>query len=305
MKNLLFILFFLTGMINASWAQYTPIPLYDPPAPGNKDVEVEEEKTEPGEGAAHLSKVTHPELWHFPASEDSVRPAVIICPGGGYRYQAYDHEGKQVAEWLSSLGYQAFVLKYRLPDEELFTDASYIPLMDARQAIQTVRQQAGKLGVDPNAIGIMGFSAGGHLAASASVLFDEEIPFAPFGPEVRPDFSVLIYPVISMKDKYTHGGSKKELIGENPPPQLETFFSTEKHINTSTPPAFILHAEDDEAVDPENTKLYARALREHQIEVEEIIIPEGGHGFGFREDSEAFEWTQHLARWLEENFSSK
>lgn len=302
MQKLLIIFLILSGMMQTSKGQYTPVPIYDPPAPGSKDVEVEETRTSSENGTATLTDVTKPELWYFAASEDTTHPAIIICPGGGYQYQAYEHEGTEVAKWLASLGYHAFVLKYRLPDEKLFTDAPYIPLADARQAILTVRQQSEKFGVDPSQIGIMGFSAGGHLAATASVLFDKKIPFAQTGPEVRPDFSILIYPVISMSNEFTHQGSKQALLGKEPTPEMVNFFSAEKQITSATPPTFILHAQDDQGVPPSNTRIYAKALRKHDVEVEEIILPEGGHGFGFRKENPAFQWTELLEKWLKKRF---
>ncbi|MFW5754405.1 MAG: alpha/beta hydrolase [Marinilabiliaceae bacterium] len=300
MRQFLILFLIISGMMQTSAGQYTPVPLYDPPAPGSKDVEVEERRTSSENGTPTLKDVTKPEMWHFASRGDTVRPAVIICPGGGYKAQAYEHEGTDVAEWLASLGYHAFVLKYRLPDEELFTDAPYIPLADARQAILTIRQQSEKFGVDKSKIGIMGFSAGGHLAATASVLFDKKIPFAQTGPQVRPDFSILIYPVITMSEDFTHQGSKEALLGNAPSPEMENLFSAEKQVGSATPPTFILHAGDDEGVHPRNTRVYAEALRKHDVEVEEIILPAGGHGFGFKKESPAFVWTDQLETWLKE-----
>jgi acetyl esterase/lipase len=274
MPQLLFSFILLTFMLNTS-AQYTSIPLYDCPTPGNKDVESEEIRTTSESGSAILTNVTNPELWHFAPASDTIAPAIIICPGGGYRYQAYDHEGIQVAQWLSDLGYHAFVLKYRLPDETLFVDATYMPLADARQAILTVRRQAEDLGIDPKKTGIMGFSAGGHLAASASVLFEHKIPFSVFGPEVRPDFSILVYPVISMTDALTHNGSRDALLGADHTPKLVNLFSLENQVTQSAPPTFIIHAADDHSVSPDNTKAFANALRSNNIPVKEIILPNG------------------------------
>jgi len=300
MKKSLIIFLIFSGMMQTSAGQHTPVPIYDPPAPGCKDVEVEETRSSSENGTPTLTDVTHPEMWYFEAPGDTILPAVIICPGGGYQVQAYKHEGTEVAEWLNSLGYHAFVLKYRLPNEELFTDAPYIPLADAREAILTVRQQADQFGVDPSKIGIMGFSAGGHLAATASVLFDKKIPFAQTGPQVRPDFSILIYPVISMSEDFTHQGSKEALLGNTPPPEMEQLFSAEKQVSSATPPTFILHAGDDEVVPPQNTRVYADALRKNDVDVTEIILPAGGHGFGFKKESPAFIWTEHLEKWLKE-----
>ncbi len=290
----------MTFFVLNTQAQKAIIPLYEDTIPGNKITGIKEKRDNSKSGSAVISNITEPELWWFPARTDTARPAIIICPGGGYRYEAYEHEGKQVAEWLSDMGYQAFVLKYRLPDENLFSEATYIPLADARQAIALVRKMAKSLGTNPKKVGIMGFSAGGHLAASASTLFNHEIPYAKTGDLVRPDFSILIYPVISMTDELTHKGSREALLGNNPSQKLIDLFSLEKQVSEETPPTFILHAADDRAVPADNTRTYAKALRQKNVNVKEIILPEGGHGFGFREESPAFEWTTHLAEWLHE-----
>lgn len=292
------IFMFMTIFVLNTQAQDAIIPLFEDSIPGNKVSGTKEKWDSSKSGSPLISNITEPELWWFPARTDTARPAIIICPGGGYRYEAYEHEGKQVARWLSDLGYQAFVLKYRLPDENLFSEAPYIPLADARQAIALVRKMAKSLGTNPEKIGIMGFSAGGHLAASASALFNQEIPYANAGDLVRPDFSILIYPVISMTDERTHQGSREALLGNNPSQKMIDLFSLEKQVSEETPPTFILHAADDRAVPAGNTTTYAKALREKNVNVKEIILPEGGHGFGFRKESPAFEWTTHLAEWL-------
>ncbi len=303
MKKIIFTFIFLSTILYAS-GQYTPIPLYDAPAPGYKDVQIKEKVSTSESGSKMVTNVTEPELWHFSAENDSVRPAVIICPGGGYRYQAFEHEGTDVAEWLVSQGFHAFVLKYRLPDENLFTDAEFIPLIDARQAILKVREKAEELNVDAGKTGIMGFSAGGHLAASASTLFDKKIPYSISGPEVRPDFSILVYPVISMTDSLTHSGSKAALLGTNPNPELVELFTLEKQVTRANPPTLIVNASDDESVIPDNTILFSDELKKHQVPVEVVILPKGGHGFGFRESSPAFEWTARLEKWLEDNIKT-
>jgi acetyl esterase/lipase len=301
MCKILFFFIMTSGLLVGLKAQNAIIPLYTEIPPGNKDIEVQEKWATSGSGSATVTQVTIPELWQFSDGDESPKPAIIICPGGGYRYEAYEHEGKQVAQWLSELGFQAFVLKYRLPDEDLFENSTYVPLADARNAIALIRKDAKKLGVNPHKVGIMGFSAGGHLAGSASVLFNHKIPYCASGKKVRPDFSILIYPVISMTDSLTHKGSKDALLGPNASQKMIDLFSLEKQVTSATPPTFILHAVDDRAVPPENTINYAKALREYDIPVREIILPEGGHGFGFRKESPAFEWTEHLAQWLNEN----
>ncbi len=299
MKHLTTTLLMLTTIMYVN-AQYQTIPLWESTPPGNKNVQATEERMAPEGGFKILTKVTSPELWWFPSTTEGARPAVIICPGGGYGVEAYEHEGTQVAEWLTSLGYHAFVLKYRLPDETLFAKATYIPLADARKAILLVREKATEMKVNPDCVGIMGFSAGGHLAGSASTLFDVEIPYIESGSRVRPDFSILIYPVISMHDGLTHGGSKKALLGENPDPELVRVFSLEEQVTRETPPTFILHAADDKGVSVENTLQYAEALQNNKVPVKKIILPEGGHGFGYRKESPAFIWTEYLSTWLRE-----
>jgi acetyl esterase/lipase len=146
----------------------------------------------------------------------------------------------------------------------------------------------------------MGFSAGGHLAGSASTLFDVDIPYIKSGSRMRPDFSILIYPVISMRDGLTHSGSKKALLGENPDPELVRLFSLENQVTPDTPPTFILHAGDDESVSVENTMYYAEALQKNKVPVKKIIVPHGGHGFGYRKESPAFNWTGYLSSWLKD-----
>ena len=299
MKLLLWIA--MTTLAFNTLAQDAVFPLYEGSIPGNKATDVEEIRKASGSGSPVLTNVTKPELWWYSAGTETAKPAVIICPGGGYHYEAYEHEGKQVAQWLAGLGYQAFVLKYRLPDEKLFDQATFIPMADTRQAILTVRKMARSVGVNPNKVGIMGFSAGGHLAASASTLFNKKIPFAKRGKAVRPDFSVLIYPVISMTDELTHKGSKKALIGENPSSEMAELFSLEKQVSPKTPPTFILHASDDKTVPVGNTTSYAQALEDNNVPVKKIILPRGGHGFVFKKDSPAFQWTDHLAKWMDNN----
>jgi len=290
----------MSAIFNSS-AQYKTINLYDGPAPGSKNIKTKEIRTISDYGSPVLYNVTEPELWHFSAKGIGNKPAIIICPGGGYKVEAYVHEGIQVAEWLSELGYQTFVLKYRLPEDSLFSESSYVSLADARRAIALVRVKASELNVNPAKIGIMGFSAGGHLAASASTLFNQSVPLSQEKKKVRPDFSILVYPVISLDNAITHQGSKEALLGENPPEELKQLFSLEKQVTADTPPTIIFHAKDDDGVPVENTIEYARSLRENNVSVKEVLLDEGGHGFGFRKESPAFIWTEYLEEWLKAN----
>jgi acetyl esterase/lipase len=213
-------------------------------------------------------------------------PAVIICPGGGYTNLASNHEGRQVANYFNSLGMAAFVLRYRLGPRYHHP----IELGDARRAIQTVRSHASEWRLDPARIGIMGFSAGGHLAMTASTQFDAGS---------RPDFTILGYPVISMVEPWTHQGSKNNLLGNNPDPDLAKSLSGELAVTRDTPPTFLFHTNADTAVPPENSVHYYLALRKSGVPAEMHIFEKGPHGVGLANDDAALsEWSKLLANWL-------
>ena len=281
-----------TGMLS----QQKTINLWEGKVPDNKDVQVEEYNQN-----NRISKVTVPQLYHYPIKSKKQKPAVVIIPGGGYVREAIDHEGFMAAEWFNSMGFEAFVLKYRLPDESLFENSSYVPLMDAQQAIYLVKSKAKEWNIDVNNVGVIGFSAGGHLAASVSTLFMSPIYDERFSEEVRPDFSVLMYPVISMDDACTHKGSKKNLLGENPSKESVEFFSLENRVSEQTPITLLVHSIDDGAVPVENTDRYAKNLHDKGGNVTKVILPEGGHGFGFDPKRPVAYWTQYLEVWLKAN----
>lgn len=245
--------------------------------------------------------VTDPSLDMYPApAENSAGTAVIICPGGGYWGIAIGHEGKAVAQWLNSLGITAFVLKYRLPDDAIMEDKSIGPLQDAQEAIRTVRRNAKEWGILPNKIGIMGFSAGGHLAASASTHYNEKLNEFGDATSARPDFSLLIYPVISMDETITHMGSRVNLLGGNPSEEKARHFSNELQVNGQTPPAFLVHSIDDNTVPVLNSINYALALQKHEVPCELHIYQTGGHGYGLgRSDNTESSWPDACRKWLE------
>lgn len=234
-------------------------------------------KDELGNGG-RIVRVSVPELTvYFPEKTTANQMAILICPGGGYGILAIQHEGHEVAKWYSDRGYVAAVLKYRLPDDELLHQVWEVPLADAKQGIKRIRVHAKEWGIDPGKVGVLGFSAGGHLAASLSVhgepAKDNEV-------SSQPDFSVLIYPVISMDTAITHQGSRKNLVGEKLGSAWEDFYSTEKQVNAATPPAFLVHSWDDKGVVPENSIRYARALKSMGTKVELHLFEKGGHGYG-------------------------
>ena len=251
-------------------------------------------------------KITVPQLYHYPSKvQGDKKPAIIVIPGGGYVREAFNHEGFMAGEWFSDKGVETFVLKYRLPDRELVENASYVPLMDAQQAIYWVRKNADKYGVDPNNIGVIGFSAGGHLAASASTLFKEPVNKQLKSADVRPDYSILMYPVISMDDAITHKGSKENLLGKNPTSQMVEKFTLENQVSNETPITLMIHSSNDGGVVVANTENYANSLVENGVDVTKIILPIGGHGFGFRKTDEISYWTGYLDIWLNANVINK
>jgi acetyl esterase/lipase len=233
---------------------------------------------------------------YFPPAEKANGAAIIVCPGGGYSHLA-DHEGRPVAEWLNTLGITAFVLKYRLGPRYHHP----APLLDAARAIRTVRARATEWHLDPGRIGILGFSAGGHLTATIGTHFDAGKADAPDPIDrlsSRPDLMVLIYPVITMKE-FTHAGSKKMLLGENPTPELITLLSNDEQVTKETPPAFLVHTADDPGVPVENSLRFAAALRKARVPVEIHIYEHGPHGFGLgTKDPILATWPQRCAEWL-------
>jgi acetyl esterase/lipase len=238
-----------------------------------------------------IGKVQVPQLEvYLPNKKSASGQAVIICPGGGYAILAYDWEGTDIAKLLNAKGIAAFVLKYRLPDPLSSTAPDQVPLMDAKQAMRIVRARATEWNVNQNKIGIMGFSAGGHLASTFSTHFEEN---------TKPNFSILIYPVISMDKSITHMGSRNNLIGNNPTNAMITWYSNELQVTSNTPPTFLIHATDDDVVPVENSLLYYQALKVNKVPTEMHIYPAGGHGFGLANGNKSLEsWPSLMIEWI-------
>jgi len=250
-----------------------------------------------------ISLVQTPEMTiYLPSRRTSTGQAVIICPGGGYTYLSYNWEGSDPARLLSAKGIVAIVLKYRLPNSKSLTTPHLAPLSDAKRAVRLARANAAKWGINKNNIGIMGFSAGGHLASTLATHFDEGDDNAVDSVErqsSRPDFAVLVYPVISMSKPIMHAGSRNNLIGATPDSSLAKLYSNELQVTDRTPPCFLVHATDDKAVPVENSLLFYTALKDHKVPVEMHIYPKGGHGFGLAVGSGALEgWTDRLIEWM-------
>jgi len=234
---------------------------------------------------------------YLPEKDSATGTAVIICPGGGYSVVVYQGEGISTAKEFAKNGVAAFVLKYRLPDDSTMMDKKIGPLQDAQQAMKVVREHAATWGINPKKIGIMGFSAGGHLASTEATHYKE--PFIDNGENtsLRPDFQILVYPVVSMQDKLTHPDSRIKLLGKNPSKAVVDQFSNELQVDDNTPPAYITHAADDKLVDVDNSIDYFEQLRHHNVAVEMHIYPQGGHGFVFRHKG----WMDPLFQWMKES----
>jgi acetyl esterase/lipase len=282
------------------FSQNTEIPIWNKIPGAITSVDYKEEISKDNNGVVtKISNVTQPTLTVFLADAKIANgTAVIICPGGGYRHLSIYKEGQKIAEWFNSLGVTAFVLKSRLPNDLIMKNKSIGPLQDAQEAIRIVRRNAEKWKIDTNKIGIIGFSAGGHLAATLSTQFDEKVYQVADNISARPNFSILMYPVISMQDEIAHKGSKKYLLGENANSDLVEKYSMDKQVNNNTPKTFIAHATDDKSVPVENSINYYLALKQHQVPVEMHIYENGGHGFGIGVEGTSAYWTKACEKWL-------
>ncbi len=244
-----------------------------------------------------LKSISEPRVEvYLPKKGKGTGAAVVICPGGGYGGLAYTHEGRNFARWFQERGVAGIVLLYRLPSDRIMTDKSIGPLQDVQQAIRLTRRNAAAWGIATDKVGIMGFSAGGHLAASASTLYNEKVYPVNDNVSARPDFSLLIYGVLSFQDAVAHKGSRENLLGKQFTEAQRDRFSTELHVDASTPPTFLAHATDDDVVPPENSILYYSALKKYHIPTELHLYEFGGHGFGMRESGP--KWLGDLENWL-------
>ncbi|MBN2774187.1 MAG: alpha/beta hydrolase [Prolixibacteraceae bacterium] len=293
MKRTIFLIIILAFLAIASGAQEI-IKLYPEEIPNSKESETTMEVQSNG----MYRNVTVPTLEiYLPEKDKSTGTAVVICPGGGYSVVVYQGEGVLTAKELAKNGIAAFVLKYRLPDETIMVDKTIGPLQDAQQAIKVVRDSADKWDVDPDKIGIMGFSAGGHLASTEATHYKKPLIENSSNTSLRPDFQILIYPVISMQDKLTHADSRKQLLGENPTKEEIDLFSNELQIDENSPPAYLTHAGNDNTVDVDNSIFYFEKLRDNKVPAELHIYQKGGHGFIFRHKG----WMEPLLAWMKDS----
>ena len=271
-------LFFQTIVV---FAQSFTIPLWDNNIPNQSDIKVEENDNLTDR--YRITAVDKPTIEvYLPSKSYATGEAVVICPGGGHRILSYNHEGTDVAKWLNSHGIVGIVLKYRLPFTPNNIEGRLSPFLDVQRAMRLTRFHAEEWGIDPTKVGIMGFSAGGHLASTLGTHYEENFFVTDKIDSLNccPDFMVLMYPVITFKEPFLHLGSRTYLIGENPDTSLVNYYSNELHVTKETPPTFLAHADDDKGVPTENSLMFYNNLRKHGITSELHIFRLGGHGFG-------------------------
>jgi acetyl esterase/lipase len=262
----------------------TVIPLYDGNIPNSK----------PG-----ISKSAEPTLTVYqPAKKKANGTALIVCPGGGYSSVVMKKEGDDIAKFFTEWGITAFVLKYRLPNDTTMVQKEIGPLQDAQRALQVVRSRAKEWNINANKVGIIGFSAGGHLAATLGTHFKKAVIPNPGHTNLRPDFMILAYPVISFNDSLAHGGSKTHLLGNNPSNKLVKEYSNELHVTKETPPTFLVHAKDDNKVPVSNSTVFYDALVKNHVPAEIYLYEKGSHGFALNNTTSPEKWTDRLKIWM-------
>jgi acetyl esterase/lipase len=289
---------FIFFMMHSMYAQQT-IPLYDGKVPNSKPYNTKE-VWEPQDNVDTIVHITsQPALTIFlPDKKIANGTAVVICPGGGYWVKSIVKEGYAVAREFNKWGVAAFVLNYRIPNDSSMIDKKIGPLQDAQRAIQLVRMHAKEWNVNADKVGIMGFSAGGHLASTAATHFQHSYIENNAQTNLHPDFAILIYPVISFQDSIGHIGSRDQLIGKNPKKTLLDSFSNELQVTAQTPPTFLVHATDDDAVPVMNSIAFYEALLKYKTPAEIHIYKGGGHGFGMHNPTTNDEWMERCKNWM-------
>ena len=298
MRSLLVLLFFAVAAIGQLQAQEF-IPLWPrKKMPNSRGLALKDSIAN-----ERVYRVGTPGMYAFlPSLQENKGAAVIICPGGGYERLAYMISGHQLAKWFNTMGISAFVLNYRLPTSPDLKERQLGPLQDAQRAMRLIRAHAGKWGIKKDKVGVMGTSAGGHLAATLGISSQDvsaigdslsKIPF-------QPDFMILVSPVINL-GSYAHAGSRSNLLGPNPPEALVQQYSLETRVTAATPPAFLVHAANDKAVSPMNSLLFYQALLQHQVPASLHVFPQGGHAIALRNNPGTAEtWTMLCEMWLNE-----
>lgn len=300
-RNLLTVIIIAIISVLNSNAQQKTMDLWPGGIPGLVFTDSYIEKSTASEGLiTRFEKTTNPMIYIFlPTREKATGTAVLICPGGGYAALAFGHEGNAIASWLNDNGIAGIILKYRLPSDLIMKDKSIGPLQDAQEAMRIIRRNAVAWNIDPKKVGVIGFSAGGHLASTLSTHYADKVYDVADTISARPDFSLLIYPVITMDSSFTHAGSRKNLIGDKPSDEAIKSFSNELQVNEKTPPAFMVHSADDQTVPVKNSIVYYEQLVKYKIPSELHIFQKGGHGYGLggSKDTQSA-WPGLCINWL-------
>ena len=299
MKSFLIIIFSCLLIIKIN-AQSLTLNIWNGKIPGAiESAAFKEDTVRIENGKIRIAKVINPTITvYFPEKSNSNGTAVIICPGGGYTRLAMDNEGSDIAGWLNENGITGIILKYRLPNDTIMKNKTTGPLQDLQEAIRIVRRRAAEWNIDPTKIGVIGFSAGGHLASTISTRFNEKI-YDSDSTSARPDFVILGYPVITMNESKTHPGSRRNLLGKSPDTALVKYFSNELQVLNNTPPTFLFQAEDDKTVPVQNSIDYYTALKNKGVSAELHIYPKGGHGFGLAKNKGTEStWPESCIKWL-------
>lgn len=301
MRNIVLVLMIIAGSMNA---QDTIVPLWPKNNVPNSIKSEEKEVLVRGDDLDRISKVQEPTIEvYLPAKSNANGQAMLIFPGGGYQILAYDWEGTDIAKFLNGKGIAGIVVKYRMPSSISQKDKHLVPLIDAQRAMRMVRGMAEDLNINTDKIGIIGFSAGGHLASTLGTHYNDKVyePIDEYDDlSARPDFMALGYAVISFKSMMTHKGSKTNLSGDKSEPSIIEYFSNEEQVTEDTPPTFLFHATDDKVVPVENSLAFYKALSDKGVSATMHIYPKGGHGFSLaRSDNHLRGWIERMFEWLE------
>lgn len=298
MKKSICLLFMLFAIKSGFAQAQQPIKLYPKGVPNSKTAPATYvEKTVNN----RMSMITEPTITpYLPEKGKANGAAIIVCPGGGYAILSMKNEGSDIGTKFAEAGVTAFVLKYRLPSDSVMVNRNIGPLQDAQRAIQMVREKAADWGIDPNRVGIIGFSAGGHLASTAETHFDKVVIDNPKNTSVRPDFALLLYPVITFGE-HAHRGSQVRLTGKDAPQNLIDLYSNDKQVTANTPPTFIVQAEDDKTVPVQNALMMYDALLKNKVKAELHIYQSGGHGFGLYNKTTKDVWFDRCLNFLQAN----
>ena len=276
--------------------------IYEGPVPNALPCNKEEVVSKNATGKIVIANVTSPTVMVFnPVKQDANKTAIIVCPGGGYARLASGHEGNEVAEAFNKIGVTVFVLKYRLPFDSCMTNKEIVPLQDLQQTIKLVRDRAAGFDINPAMLGVIGFSAGGHLVSTGITKFAESYIENTSNTSLRPDFAILGYPVISMDSAICHKGSRDNLLGKKAAAAKLNLFSSDMQVTDQTPPTFLVHASDDKSVPVENSIRFYQALIKNKVNAELHIYQNGGHGFGLHNATTSDAWFERVTTWMRVN----